>query len=177
MPVAACCTAWPPARASCPLRGHRSPGRGCTCDYLLHSLARRPAPPRRPQANSRNCSVPCVTINIMANITVATPLALNGSAILAGQCGAALCTLDGGGASQILSVTGQLTKAKVSALRFANGKNSQGASIYGGATAVSGGAYALFEGCEFLKNDAGQVGGRGGCMRLVQGWWAGGRTS
>lgn len=122
-------------------------------------------------ANLRNCTTQCVVIDVVANIPIESSLLLNGSAVINGKCGQS-CVLDGGGARQILAISGARTRVSLNSLKFTNALNNKDASIYGGATAVFSSAYAEFTDCQFEKNEAGQ----GGATAVYSGanvTWAG----
>jgi hypothetical protein len=89
-------------------------------------------------ANARNCTEPCSTIVVEADITLAPDqtLAVNGSVVILGACADAPCKVDGGGATQLLRVSGYYGYAEVSNLEFANGKrNDASKGVFGGAGA------------------------------------------
>lgn len=114
-------------------------------------------------AVSRNCTVTCVTLNIMSDISLnndeETISVSNTSLVLQGVCpGDTQCIINGNGARQILLVSGQSTSVTVNNLKFANGLANAGATTYGGAAAVYLEAKASFNGCYFERNKAGQGG-------------------
>lgn len=108
-------------------------------------------------ANTRNCSVVCVTINIAADISLGEPLQLTRSAIINGNCGGNICTLDGRSAHQIISISGSTTEATITNVRFAHGKQEP-PNVFGGATEIKDSAKVSFVDCTFEKNEAGQGG-------------------
>jgi hypothetical protein len=127
-------------------------------------------------ANARNCTEPCSTIVVEADITLAPDqtLAVNGSVVILGACADAPCKVDGGGATQLLRVSGYYGYAEVSNLEFANGKrNDASKGVFGGAVEVFQLGKAIFTNCKFTSNSAGQGGAVAAYSGAARGWGSG----
>lgn len=88
-------------------------------------------------ANARNCTSPCSSISVEADITLAADqtLLVNNTMLIQGACeGGRACKVDGGGATQLMRVSGFYAFADVRNLEFANGEhNSAAKGVFGGA--------------------------------------------
>jgi predicted outer membrane repeat protein len=124
------------------------------------------------EVNARNCSSPCVTINVRNDITIGneaeTIRVTNSSFNLNGMCYAnedAKCVLSGAGANQIMLLSGPRTTGTINNMKLVEGFANVGATTYGGAAAVFGESKMEFSNCQFERNKAGQ----GGAISIYSG--------
>ncbi|KAL4424315.1 hypothetical protein ABPG75_001616 [Micractinium tetrahymenae] len=113
-------------------------------------------------ASARNCTQPCSTINVVADITLGSlsdTLRLSGPAYINGACSAGTCKIDGGGKFQIMKIEGYYAYADIRNIEFANGRQDQATvGVFGGAVEVFNLGKAVFTDCKFTKNTAGRAG-------------------
>lgn len=112
-------------------------------------------------ANARNCTTPCTLITVQQDISLGEgqTLAINGSMTIVGACTPSLCKIDGGGLTQVMRIQGYYANADIRSLEIANGKrNSAATGVFGGGAEVFNLGKALFTGCKFTGNQAGQGG-------------------